>query len=681
MTNASPGLFQREETVLLRATSLLNEMSTPFPKWKDYEELKQNYEKLCRESQRLLRFSDRNERRLKELTIELRQALEEVERLRQLALDANPLTQLPGNNTIRREIQRALDESADVAVIYADLDHFKPFNDYYGFHRGDMVIQFTAMVFREALAPLGEKAFLGHIGGDDFVMILPSEEADRIAESILRRFDREVRDLYDPADRDRGSIVCKDREGNLRQFSFLALSMAGIRLPHSRCRCVLEVANLCNEVKKDAKAIAGSVLVWDRRGIGASPLTETTSFAALRVGHEIWRMIEEDRIVMHFQPILSLGRGEISIVEALARGVMGEELIPPTRLFSEAARNKMTATLDRHCHRKALEAFRMIRAAYPDLFLALNCDSASMVEEEETVQALVATIEALKLDPTRIIIELLESQVADHLKMKSLSDRIHAEGFLLAIDDVGAGYSSLSRIALIKPDLLKVDRSLTTDLADDYHKQAILTKLVEMAHRIGALVVVEGVERLEDIAAARDLGIDLFQGFFFSPPLEPARLAFPYEAMKAVRKQAKQAAENRRMAILTYQRMLDKILARMQGLSQKDFFVTLRRILGENDLLLSLCVLGEEGEILAEAVRKETRKFRLDAISPPPHPRPVLDIEAICAAIRSGEAEYISDPLVTLSGSRCRILARRFIGADGSRHILACEVALCSYAS
>lgn len=190
----------------------------------------------------------------------------ELERLNQLALEANPLTGLPGNNSLCEALSRAIEDGGSQCVIYCDLDHFKAFNDKYGFARGDKVIEFTAETIRSAMYSIcGPGQFLGHIGGDDFSIIVPSDKAEELALEIARRFDESVGEFYDPQDLKAGEIVSVNRQGEVENFPLMALSMGGVDLAHRSFKHYLEVANACAEVKKKAKEMPGSGIYFDLR--------------------------------------------------------------------------------------------------------------------------------------------------------------------------------------------------------------------------------------------------------------------------------------------------------------------------------------------------------------------------------------------------------------------------------
>ena len=199
--------------------------------------------------------------------LKLSDAIKELKRLHKLALDANPNTGLPGNNSIRYELQRLLAENAQVCVVYADLDHFKVYNDSYGFAQGDEIIIFTANVIKVALQQQGcPDAFLGHVGGDDFVFIVPSGLCAAVAEDIIRRMDQGIREFYSEEDVRRGYVVAIGRDGVKRHHPLVSLSMGAVDLGKRTFENEFEVIDICTETKRAAKKQPGSsVLICQRK--------------------------------------------------------------------------------------------------------------------------------------------------------------------------------------------------------------------------------------------------------------------------------------------------------------------------------------------------------------------------------------------------------------------------------
>jgi diguanylate cyclase (GGDEF)-like protein len=178
----------------------------------------------------------------------------------------SPLTGLPGNIRIQDEIRRRVAEDMPFALLYADLDHFKAYNDYYGFVRGDRAIQSMARLATEVVRDVaGPEGFVGHVGGDDFLIIVSPEIAEDVAAKLCERYDAEVPALYDDADLSRGSIEIKDRQGNLKHFPLVTLSIGIASTRNRRFSHYGEAVAVATEMKQFAKRTPRSSFAVDRR--------------------------------------------------------------------------------------------------------------------------------------------------------------------------------------------------------------------------------------------------------------------------------------------------------------------------------------------------------------------------------------------------------------------------------
>lgn len=201
-----------------------------------------------------------------ETQIRLHNLLLKVKHLQAIAIDANPLTHLPGNNTIVLTIQEAIEANSDMALIYTDLDNFKSYNDAYGFSAGDDVLLFNANTLQDVLRMVcGDEGFLGHIGGDDFVLMFPSRKMQKLGLEIIKAFDEGIPEFYSEEDQLRGGIISRDRNGGVCRFPLVSISLAGIELKGKGFTRYVEVATACVDLKKEAKAREGSNLFVDRR--------------------------------------------------------------------------------------------------------------------------------------------------------------------------------------------------------------------------------------------------------------------------------------------------------------------------------------------------------------------------------------------------------------------------------
>jgi GGDEF domain-containing protein len=186
--------------------------------------------------------------------------------LEQISLDASPLTRLPGNIAIEREINRRLQEGNRFALCYADLDNFKSFTDHYGYIKGSELIRLSGEIVYEVVnTHAGSDAFVGHVGGDDFVAVIAADKADAVCSAILGRFDAEVVKHYTPEDLARGGIEGADRYGTERFFPIMTISIAVIINEAGEFSTAVEIAKTAAEIKDFAKEKPGSNYLINRR--------------------------------------------------------------------------------------------------------------------------------------------------------------------------------------------------------------------------------------------------------------------------------------------------------------------------------------------------------------------------------------------------------------------------------
>lgn len=190
-----------------------------------------------------------------------------------LAKNSNPLTGLPGNESIQREINKRLSQNMHFDVCYIDIDNFKPYNDHYGFEKGDMVIKTLACIIEESVKPDGfDFSFVGHIGGDDFIVIIPPQISIPACEKIIASFEATLPALHDTEDYNRRCYVSKNRKNEEETFNILSISIGIVSTEVYKIKSFAQLASIATEVKKAAKmqsALSGvSSIARDRRLMG-----------------------------------------------------------------------------------------------------------------------------------------------------------------------------------------------------------------------------------------------------------------------------------------------------------------------------------------------------------------------------------------------------------------------------
>jgi diguanylate cyclase (GGDEF)-like protein len=178
----------------------------------------------------------------------------------------NPSTRLPGTTEIEREIRRRMEDGERFAVCYADLDHFKEYNDRYSYYDGDRVIYLVSRILHDVVKGMIERrGFVGHIGGDDFIFIVPVDDISPVCTEVLAVFDTLIPYQYNEQDRRAGYYFGKDRRGQLHRVPLMTLSIGIVTNEHRKFAHPAQVSELATEMKSYAKTQPGSVFVVDRR--------------------------------------------------------------------------------------------------------------------------------------------------------------------------------------------------------------------------------------------------------------------------------------------------------------------------------------------------------------------------------------------------------------------------------
>jgi EAL domain-containing protein (putative c-di-GMP-specific phosphodiesterase class I) len=233
----------------------------------------------------------------------------------------------------------------------------------------------------------------------------------------------------------------------------------------------------------------------------------------------------EDKIATVFQPIVGLRDASILGIEALARGPEGTHFHAPLRLFELATESDLAFELDRKCRRRALGAARSLPAGQ---LLFVNVLPSAMYDPEFQGQSLLRQLQEVGLAPDRIVLEITEKYAIENYAVfaEALAEFTRL-GFRIAVDDVGAGYSGLEKIAHLNPSYLKLDRELIRDIDSSYIRREMSRALKAFADKIGSTIIAEGIEREAELKTLVELGIDYGQGFLLARPAAHMLAALP----------------------------------------------------------------------------------------------------------------------------------------------------------
>jgi len=247
----------------------------------------------------------------------------------------------------------------------------------------------------------------------------------------------------------------------------------------------------------------------------------------------ITQLIQENKIEIFFQPIVSIKNKKIFAFEALTRAYdENNDFISPMYLFEQAKKENISHTLDSYVRELALEKFIPYHKKNKEVLLFLNFES-SFIDSEE-YDTFITTVKKYNICSSNIVLEIKEDEIKDNHSIKKFVDLYRKNGFIIAIDDFGTGYSSFDRLSLIKPDIVKMDRSLIFNINQNFINSEILTAVSNMCHKIGAIVLAEGVEEKKEILSCMEKDIDIFQGFYFSKPKKDVDLNLNTHLLKSI---------------------------------------------------------------------------------------------------------------------------------------------------
>ncbi|MCV6607070.1 MAG: EAL domain-containing protein [Campylobacterales bacterium] len=238
---------------------------------------------------------------------------------------------------------------------------------------------------------------------------------------------------------------------------------------------------------------------------------------------EFFDIINNESLTSHFQPIIESKSGTIHGYEALIRGVKPDgSLLYPDLLFEKSKRNDLNFKLDRLCRESALKTAAVKKISQK---VFINFIPTSIYDPEFCLKSTVKWAEQLEFDPKNIIFEVVETEsVKDQKHLKNILDYYRGQGFQVALDDVGEGHSNLNTLIELKPDIIKVDRNIISNIHRDELKLSVYKALYNIAKENNIEVLAEGVETKEELEKIKEIGADYYQGYYFSKPLsEPVR--------------------------------------------------------------------------------------------------------------------------------------------------------------
>ncbi|MCM2255395.1 MAG: EAL domain-containing protein [Vicinamibacteria bacterium] len=390
------------------------------------------------------------------------------------------------------DVRRLIEERGSVAIVYLDLATGGQVETQHGWQAYDELLR----DFAGALGGLREKGPMAHrdliavtaVRSDKFVVILgggarafdpPAAQAasDRLCQSL------------------RGALEVRSRSAGSAPPAFHAGHALVYRDPMLRAERAVQRA--VDEALRASRAARAKEDDASARRIDA--------------------LVTEGRVFGWFQPIVSLEDNSVLGHEVFSRGAAGSPFEDPERLFTLAERTGRLQTLERVCRRQALSTVRRHLPAGAKLFI--NTSAASLADPELAGNTFARMVEGAGLAKGDVVLEITERvALSERRQFREALAGLKRRGFQIAVDDMGAGYSSLQSLVDVEPDYLKFDMTLVRHIDRSLIKRSLLETLVDLASRIGARVIAEGIEVESEYQVLRELGVPLGQGRLLAPP-------------------------------------------------------------------------------------------------------------------------------------------------------------------
>jgi diguanylate cyclase (GGDEF)-like protein len=428
---------------------------------------------------------------------------------------ADPLTGLPNRllfedrlmhavRRIDRAEERLSDRNAEkLAVLFVDLDAFKPVNDSLGHAAGDLVLKEAAMRLRVAAR---DSDTVARIGGDEFVVLMENVSSLVDCVTLARRILDVLMQPFSVAD----------------QKVDISASVGIVVYPDHGDKNKL-VANADTAMYAAKHAGGNTYAVFESR-------MDAGALERVSLHNDLRDAVELGQLQLHYQPKVDAGTGQIRGVEALLRWNHPQRgMISPGVFIPIAERYGLINSVGNWVIDEACRQMQAWSGQGVRMRVAINL-SVHQLREKNLVERIGSALERHHVEPSQLLCEITESVAMDDIKsMQRTFDGLAEIGVFLSIDDFGTGYSSLSYLRQLPAKQLKIDRSFVSDLEVSQDARAIVRAVIELAHALSLRVVAEGVETEGQRAILVDLGCDELQGFFFAKPM-PANVLFDWTA-------------------------------------------------------------------------------------------------------------------------------------------------------
>ena len=429
-----------------------------------------------------------------------RQLVDSEQQLRHLA-HHDSLTDLPNralfDEVLNKAIKKAARQQDELAILFIDLDRFKPINDAFGHYLGDEVLKVVGTRFQNTVRTTDT---IARQGGDEFIILLESFNKDK---DIYRVAEKLLQSLKQPME--------------IQQHEFIIGASVGVSIYPKDGTTMEELTRKADMAMYQAKCSGGSRIHF---------YTEQMNIAAherMMLEETLRHAIDHHEFINYYQPKLSLKTGAIIGVESLLRHKkIDNSIVAAGQYIKLAEETGLISQISQHVLSQACaDTLKWQQQGFSNITMAINI-SAIEFRNNDFVPQLLKTIHHYGLDINKIQLELTESALIYDINgaIEKLTE-LHEAGFNIIVDDFETGYSSLSYLKEFPVDGLKIDKSFVDGIPNDRWSIAIIKAIITLAHNLDLMVIAEGVENPDQLTFLSDQGCDAIQGFLVSQALSP----------------------------------------------------------------------------------------------------------------------------------------------------------------
>ncbi len=398
---------------------------------------------------------------------------------------------------------------------------------------------------------------------------------------------------------------------------------------------------------------------------------------------DLLSLIEQRSAATFYQPVISIKKKSVIGLETVGRGIDPESrsLIEADKLYQLSSEKNKSLDLDRLFRLKGLEGFAEIQSKMPGLILFLGIETSVLTREVVGSGHLLGMVQNLKLDPYSIAVDLSKSETKDPDAARTFVENYRGNNFLISMRDVDTSRESLDRVLRLTPDILKLDPALAANLSKDSYKKDGFRSLVNLGHRLGGLIVANGVENEEDALAALELGADMLQGSYFSKPQRTeisttlglkARIVFVASRFKRLMTERVSRDKDRKAH---YEKIATEVLAGVQESLIEEAEERFPKQLKSHPQLECLYLLNQDGVQVTETVCNihmvsERRKY---LFQPAPKGTDHSLKDYYYSLVYNGLERYFTEPYISLaSGNLCVTAAGLLKDPEGKKPYILC---------